>query len=80
MHASFLHALVHVLAKIGQIRENEVSKESGGYASHFLANLLTPAHKLVCMHTSFLGTLAYTLPQVDDATETWRTRWRALSH
>ena len=29
IYASFLHAWVHVLAQMGQIRENEVSKEQG---------------------------------------------------
>ena len=46
MHASFLHTWAYILAKIGQIREDEVYTELGGHAGHFVAHLLTLARKL----------------------------------
>ena len=52
VHACF------ILGCLGPYLAYEVSTESEGYTGHFVAHLLTPAHRQACRHTSFLPALA----------------------
>ena len=54
MHAIFLHAQNHIMAKLGQIREIKVSMQSGEHARHVCAHNMTQANKLAFTHAIFL--------------------------
>ena len=57
MQALFLYALAYISARIGQIRDKDVSTESGGHTAHFKEHVMTPVSKLTCMNSFLLAYL-----------------------
>ena len=69
MHATFLRAQTHILAKFCWIREIKVSMESVGHAVHVCVHNMTQANKLICILAIFLHARAHNSAKLHDIAE-----------
>ena len=69
MCTTILREWTHNSAKLGQIREIEVSMESGEYVGHFWADSIIQAHTPVCLHTIILHAWTHNLAKLHQILE-----------